>query len=101
MTDDNTAPFATHTDVATAHASKYLQQMCKHFGHKVEASCDADSGVIRFPAGECRMTANATTLTMRLAAVDAEVRERLKDVLDSHLARFAFREQLQITWSDG
>ena len=39
----------SHAEVATANASRYLQQLCKHFGHKVEASFDEKAGIVRLP----------------------------------------------------
>lgn len=35
----------------TENASRYLQTLCKHFGHKVEVRFDAHSGEISFPVG--------------------------------------------------
>lgn len=33
----------------TAHASKYLQQLCRHFAHKVAVRFDAHSGHAALP----------------------------------------------------
>src|ERR1700690_2186421 len=84
--------------IATAHASKYLQQLCKHFQHKLPASFDATAGAISFPAGEVRLAADAEALALSLESPGDDDLERLKDVVARHLKRFAFREELEITW---
>ena len=40
--------FATAT-VPTAHASKYLQQVCKHWEHNLAVTYDALQGTVAFP----------------------------------------------------
>lgn len=87
------------TRIETAKASSYLQQLCKHFGHKVETSFTQEEGTISFPFGTARLAAASTHLTMAAETEGAEELERLKTVLASHLERFAFREELSITWT--
>jgi hypothetical protein len=85
-------------DINTEHASRYLQQLCKHFQHKRPVTFDPQSGLIDFPVGECRLAASGNTLTLRLKAQGADDMERLKDVVARHLVRFAFREVMTIDW---
>jgi hypothetical protein len=85
--------------VATAGASKYLQQLCKHFQHKLPTTFDAAAGAISFSAGDVRLVAEADALTISLESPSAEDLERLKDVVARHLLRFAFREELSIPWT--
>jgi hypothetical protein len=35
--------------IPTAHASKYLKQLCKHWSHKLEVELGDDAGTVRFP----------------------------------------------------
>ena len=84
--------------VATEHASKYLQQLCKHFQHRTPAHFDAHVGAITFPFGEAKLAADARTLSLVAEAGSAEDLERLEDVVARHLVRFAFREALAIEW---
>jgi uncharacterized protein len=86
--------------IVTAHASKYLQQLCKHFAHKLTVSFDETAGAISFPLGEVKLVADAEALTLRLQSLNAEDLERLKDVVVRHLARFAFREELSVEWRE-
>lgn len=85
-------------DIPTAHASKYLQQLCKHWAHKLSVEFDPQDGKIGFDIGEARLHADAETLKLTVEAPEAEQLDRLKDVVERHLVRFAFREELAITW---
>lgn len=85
-------------EVATPNASRYLQQLCKHFAHKRPVSFDAQSGRIAFVIGECRLKAGGGVLTLSLTAREASQMDQLQDVVARHLLRFAFREDMQIDW---
>ena len=49
----------SRADVATDKPVAYMRQLCKHFGHKVDASFDDDSGHIQFEFGRCELHATA------------------------------------------
>ena len=87
-------------EVATPKASRYLQQLCKHFGHKIPATFDEQAGRVEFSIGECRLEAGTEVLILKLAAPDAERLAQLQEVVASHLLRFAFRDGLQIGWRE-
>lgn len=76
----------------TVNASKYLQQLCKHFAHKVAATYDETSGEVALPVGPAKLTANDSTLTVTIDVVDADQLGRAHGIIDNHLERFAFRE---------
>lgn len=91
----------SHVSVAripTQSALRYLGQLCKHFGHKVPASIDGDHGWIAFEFGRCHLAANDTELSLHNMAASPEALQRLEQVIASHLQRFAFREELAVTW---
>lgn len=88
-------------EIETPRASRYLQQICKHFAHKIPVEFDAAQGSIGFPVGECRLTADDERLRLDLSAPDGAQLTQLKDVVVRHLVRFAFREELAIAWQDG
>jgi Uncharacterized protein conserved in bacteria len=93
------APTArSRADIVTEHASKYLQQLCKHFAHKRPASFDERRGQISLMAGECHLDAEGDRLVITVEAEDAAQLPQLEDVIARHLVRFAFREDLQIDW---
>lgn len=94
-----TLPAATsHARIATPQASRYLQQLCKHFAHKLPVSFDPAAGQISFPFGEARLRAEEGALLILAAAGTAEDLARLQEVVGSHLLRFAFRDDLTIDW---
>ena len=98
---DNQLEQNTHrsiADVTTPNASKYLQQLCKHFAHRHSATSDERSGEIAFADGACKLAAQDGTLTITVAGPDDARKAQLESVIERHLVRFAFRETLQIVW---
>ncbi len=79
-------------NVPTTNASRYLQQLCKHWSHKFETDFSPEQGVIAFPMGPIRMAAQPDALVVSLEPnADADV-ERFKQVVAEHIDRFAFKE---------
>lgn len=86
--------------VKTEQASRYLQQLCKHWSHKMQTEFDAENGRIVFPSGPITtLSAEPANLEIRIDADDDEARDRLETVVEDHLRRFAFREQLEFAWT--
>ena len=84
----------------TANASKYMQQLCKHFAHKVEVRYDDKTAEAAMPMGPCRMWANDTELRIEVTASTPEMLVPARKVIDSHLERFAFREEFKaMNWA--
>jgi len=79
-------------------ASRYLQQLCKHFAHKVPVKFDKTSGRVEFPFGLCLMQAEDDVLTMQCEAESDEGFSRMRYVLDDHVKRFAWKEKLELQW---
>jgi DNA-binding PadR family transcriptional regulator len=90
-------------EIRSEKASGYLQQLCKHFEHKRPVTFDPHRGHIEFQDGSCDLSAEGDRLTMTVRASDPEGVARLEDVVERHLVRFAFREDLALNWtrSDG
>ena len=84
--------------IATPLASRYLQQLCKHFAHKLPVEFDPQRGRIEFSIGLCRLEASPELLTMEAEASDAETLAQLEGVVARHLERFAFREAPSVAW---
>jgi uncharacterized protein len=76
----------------------YMRQLCKHFGHKTDASFGEDSGYIKFDFGRCELHAENGTLRLVVSAPDGEQHERMERVVGSHLERFGKRDGLSVTW---
>lgn len=78
--------------VPTENGWKYLQQLCKHWSHKLDVELGEKGGIVRFSEAVATMSADDKTLTVAIEAGSDEVLERMKGVVSSHLDRFAFRE---------
>jgi hypothetical protein len=87
--------------VSTASASRYLQQVCKHWSHKFAVEFTPEKGHIPFSDGRiCNLEAGPGILTLRAEAPDVEALERLQRVVVEHIKRFAFREDLgEVQWT--
>lgn len=87
--------------VETEKASRYLQQLCKHFGHKIPVEFDEGSGRLEFEPGLCLMRAPQGRLDIYCAARDADGLEVLRKVVGDHFERFAWKDSLTVAWVDG
>jgi uncharacterized protein len=87
--------------IATPLASKYLQQLCKHWSHKFSVTFTPQTGRVPFaPDRDCTFEATPETLTMRIKASDPDALARMESVVVDHLKRFSFREDLgDIRWT--
>jgi len=87
--------------VPTHSASRYLQQLAKHWSHKMDVTMSEEEGRIAFPNGAVlEMRADSETLAVALTVPDGEDVERMRGVVSSHLDRFAFREApLTFDWA--
>jgi hypothetical protein len=84
--------------VRTEMPGRYMRQMCSHFGHKVQASCEEDAGEVVFPFGTCRFRVLDGRLELAAEAASEAELLRVQEVIGKHLARFAWRETPSITW---
>ena len=93
----------------TGHASKYLQQLCKHWQHTLVVDFDATQGRVTFPKdargadwpGDAVVTfvAEPDALVTRIEASAEGQLDGLKGAVARHLDRFAFREApLAFAW---
>ena len=97
--------------VPTLHGSRYLQQLCKHWGHNLAVDFNETRGTVTFPRNArgaewpgdalLAMDAHADGLECRLEASSAGQLDALKGAVARHLDRFAFREApLSFDWRD-
>jgi hypothetical protein len=93
---------SAHALVPTDSASKYLQQLCKHWQHNLQVEFTPENGTVIFPRdvrgqdhpGDAVVTFDVAAggLSVRIdASSDAQL-EGLKGAVARHLDRFAFRE---------
>lgn len=89
-------------NIRTEKAQGYLIQLCKHFGHKIEATFAYNKGRIAFGAGVCELNAeDANVLRAQVSTTDETQLATLEDVIARHLKRFAFKEELSVQWVRG
>lgn len=85
---------------STPNAQKYMTQLCKHFGHKIPAEVAGDAGQVTFDRGIARLQAGEDGLSVTLSCENGDAVASLQKVIDSHLQRFAFREEFAgMDWS--
>lgn len=103
--------FTSSVRVPTAKASRYLQQLCKHWAHNLVVTFDETAGTVTFPRNArgadwpgdatLKLDAQAGALDCRLEASSDGQLEALKGAVARHLDRFAFREApLPVDWRD-
>lgn len=97
------------TVIPTDSASRYLQQLCKHWSHNLQVEFTPENGTVVFPRdarganhpGDAVVTFNVaeTGLEVRIDASSSEQLEGLKGAVERHLDRFAFKEgALRYDW---
>jgi len=81
---------------------RYIQQVAKHWSHKMATSYDDGTGT--FPFSEIDnavMTARPGGIGIMLITGNAERNVELRGVIERHIDRFAFREApLSYEWKD-
>jgi uncharacterized protein len=103
--------FDSSVRVPTTKASRYLQQLCKHWSHNLAVEFTEQKGKVIFPRnargadwpGDATLTmaAHDDGLECRLEASATGQLEAMKGVVARHLDRFAFREApLTFDWQD-
>ncbi len=83
---------------------RYIQQLVKHWGHKMATSYDEGDGMGAFRFSEhtnAVMTAHKGGIGITLTTADMEENTRMREVIEKHIDRFAFREApLTYEWKD-
>jgi hypothetical protein len=92
---------ASSARVATANATRYLQQVCKHWSHKFAVEFTPERGRVPFADDRlCDFEAEPQALVMHIEAPDDESLMHTQNVVVDHVKRFAFREDLgEVAWS--
>jgi len=91
----------SQADVKTANAVSYMKQLCRHWGHKFAVEFDDLQGRIELPQAVCVLTASDVELGVRLEMQDEADEGRMEKVVEEHLQRFGFREELVFVWTHG
>jgi len=87
-------------DFPTTRGPQLLATMSRHFGHKIDVDMLDDRSSFRFEMGEAEIETTAEGLRLTADASDEGGLQRTCEVLESHLLRFAHREDPQpLRWS--
>jgi uncharacterized protein len=79
--------------VATPKGERYVQQLIKHWSHRLDISfTDGVATIPLNPAVILTLTTTAEGIAMHLSAPDDAEELRFQRVFENHLDRFAFRE---------
>lgn len=85
---------------STQHASRYLQQLAKHWAHNNDVTFDATNADILLRGNRVQMRAEPEALVVTLTTGSEGDPARLRQVFEEHINRFAFREApLPFQWS--
>ncbi len=90
--------FNSRANVTLVSASASMKKLCRHFSHKIETEFDDESGSVRFPFARVELKADGQQLTIQVEADDEQGLERGREVIGSHLIRFATRQQVELNW---
>jgi hypothetical protein len=85
--------------VATDRPLRYLEQICRHLGHKLRTEQVGSTGVIWHSAGTCSLAVDGSVLVLQATADTAENLAIVQDVVARHLMRFGARDGLVVTWT--
>ena len=88
--------YESKTCVEISSAEKYLNRLCKHFNHKVDAEYGDGKGSVDFKFATCQMSAANDQLTITCQADSPEKMARVKYVIEDHLIRFTWKEKVKV-----
>lgn len=78
-----------------------MVQLSKHFAHKIDVELQETTSRANFPTGACLMLAEEEALSFFFRADQEAGLVRMQLILEDHLKRFAWREELAFNWQDG
>jgi hypothetical protein len=84
--------------VRTSQADGLAIRMAAHFDHKVPVSTEAGVTRVETRFGRVELEPGGAVLEVRLDPVDREALPRLREVVETHLQRFARGESLAFEW---
>ncbi len=85
--------------VKTAHAGSYLRKLCQHWSHRFPVEYSSERGTIQLPQATCILAASPEELTVRLDLKEGADESNLRQIVEEHIRRFAFREELTFVWN--
>ncbi|AQT45252.1 DUF2218 domain-containing protein [Bartonella sp. M0280] len=86
--------------IETENASKYLQQLAKHWSHKFPDTTFSEKEA-HIPFSDdvtVDMFAEKASLVVQITTPNEFEAIKIEGIFDQHILRFAFKEQLSIDW---
>ena len=90
--------FRSTSHVRTESAARYVNRLCKHWGHKFEVELTPERGFIDFGDSNCELLAHPDHVLMILNSPDEDSLAHMQNVVADHLQRMANSESLEIAW---
>jgi hypothetical protein len=85
--------------VVTDEPARFMKQLCRHFGHKLEVEFGDDRGSIVFPAGRCDLAVEPGVLVLVTSSETVEGAAQVADVIARHLLRFGLKSNLEVAFA--
>jgi hypothetical protein len=92
-------PKISRAEVKTANGAVLMRHLCQHWGHKFPVECGVSTGRIELPQAVCVLKAEANFLDVRVQLAEEADQPRMETVVEEHLKRFGFREELVFAWT--
>lgn len=74
-------------------------RMAKHFAHKVPVTEEDGSTRVETRFGAFELTPRGDTLAVTLFPAEPDLRDQLREVVESHAQRFARGDELRLEWT--
>lgn len=85
--------------VPTPNAESYMRKLSQHWSHKYPVTSDpVDTCTIRLTHAVCRLQATPHSLNIQVTVDPTEDQARMEAVVEEHVKRFGFREELVFPW---
>jgi hypothetical protein len=86
--------------VRTSEADALALRMRRHFAHKVPVEVEGPVSRVRLPSGEFELETHEGSLAVRASSPDEDGLARVREVVASHLARFARADEALVVWDE-
>src|SRR5438105_15170747 len=84
---------------ATPNAESYMRKLGQHWSYEYPVTFEpADTCTIRLAHAVCQLHATPDELKIEVTVDPAEDKVRIEGVVERHIKRFGFREELQFPW---
>ena len=85
----------TQAEFRSERCAGYLSTMARHFSQKIEVTQVDDAVHLHFICGLAVLSLNDDALHIRIISPSAPQMQQTCEVVESHLLRFAFREEFE------